>query len=152
MNRSVIQHSEETFKGSSWLEEPLKVSRLFVKIFKPTSTLNASLLQLFERSYIKCAVCEFAFEKEFVYPPQRTEKLLETIDQLYLEFAKRAAPFNNWMEGAMEDLQDTFIVHTIEEIQVSGERNTEINMRFKQHENTPRVGQKGKTCPILQQF
>uniref|UniRef100_A0A3P9LPT1 Actinin, alpha 1 n=1 Tax=Oryzias latipes TaxID=8090 RepID=A0A3P9LPT1_ORYLA len=48
---------------------------------------------------------------------QRTEKLLETIDQLYLEFAKRAAPFNNWMEGAMEDLQDSFIVHTIEEIQ-----------------------------------
>lgn len=60
-----------------------------------------------------------------LYPPlplnchsQRTEKLLETIDQLYLEYAKRAAPFNNWMEGAMEDLQDTFIVHTIEEIQV----------------------------------
>ena len=52
-------------------------------------------------------------------PPQRTEKLLETIDQLYLEFAKRAAPFNNWMEGAMEDLQATFIVNTIEEIQVS---------------------------------
>lgn len=51
--------------------------------------------------------------------PQRTGKLLETIDQLYLEFAKRAAPFNNWMESAMEDLQDTFIVHTIEEIQVS---------------------------------
>lgn len=49
---------------------------------------------------------------------QKTEKLLETIDQLYLEFAKRAAPFNNWMEGAMEDLQDSFIVHTIEEIQV----------------------------------
>ncbi|CAJ0928324.1 unnamed protein product [Ranitomeya imitator] len=49
----------------------------------------------------------------------RTEKLLETIDQLYLEYAKRAAPFNNWMEGAMEDLQDTFIVHTIEEIQVN---------------------------------
>lgn len=57
-----------------------------------------------------------------LYALQRTEKLLETIDQLYLEFAKRAAPFNNWMEGAMEDLQDTFIVHTIEEIQVSTER------------------------------
>lgn len=54
---------------------------------------------------------------------QRTEKLLETIDQLYLEFAKRAAPFNNWMEGAMEDLQDTFIVHTIEEIQVRKKQN-----------------------------
>lgn len=58
----------------------------------------------------------------FIYAQQRTEKLLETIDQLYLEFAKRAAPFNNWMEGAMEDLQDTFIVHTIEEIQVSMDR------------------------------
>uniref|UniRef100_A0A6Q2XFL4 Actinin, alpha 2b n=1 Tax=Esox lucius TaxID=8010 RepID=A0A6Q2XFL4_ESOLU len=48
---------------------------------------------------------------------ERTEKLLETIDQLFLEFAKRSAPFNNWMEGAMEDLQDMFIVHTIEEVQ-----------------------------------
>lgn len=51
---------------------------------------------------------------------QRTEKQLESIDELYLEYAKRAAPFNNWMEGAMEDLQDMFIVHNIEEIQVSG--------------------------------
>ncbi|XP_062287027.1 alpha-actinin-2b isoform X3 [Scomber scombrus] len=49
---------------------------------------------------------------------ERTEKLLETIDQLFLEFAKRSAPFNNWMEGAMEDLQDMFMVHTIEEVQV----------------------------------
>lgn len=49
---------------------------------------------------------------------QRTDKLLETIDQLFLEFAKRSAPFNNWMEGAMEDLQDMFMVHAIEEVQV----------------------------------
>ncbi|NWU17705.1 ACTN4 protein, partial [Cephalopterus ornatus] len=48
---------------------------------------------------------------------QKTEKQLETIDELHLEYAKRAAPFNNWMESAMEDLQDMFIVHTIEEIQ-----------------------------------
>ncbi|XP_032812044.1 alpha-actinin-1-like isoform X1 [Petromyzon marinus] len=47
----------------------------------------------------------------------RTEKVLETIDHLYLEFAKRAAPFNTWMDGAAEDLQDMFIVHTIDEIQ-----------------------------------
>uniref|UniRef100_A0A4W5QP55 Uncharacterized protein n=1 Tax=Hucho hucho TaxID=62062 RepID=A0A4W5QP55_9TELE len=46
-----------------------------------------------------------------------TEKLLETIDQLFLEFSKRSAPFNNWMEGAMEDLQDMFIVHTVDDIQ-----------------------------------
>ena len=61
------------------------------------------------------------FPSHTIWHLQRTEKLLETIDQLYLEYAKRAAPFNNWMEGAMEDLQDTFIVHTIEEIQVCGQ-------------------------------
>lgn len=48
---------------------------------------------------------------------ERTEKLLETVEQLFLEYAKRSAPFNNWMEGAMEDLQDMFMVHTIEEVQ-----------------------------------
>jgi len=45
------------------------------------------------------------------------ERILEKIDQLHLEFAKRAAPFNNWMDGAKEDLVDMFIVHTCEEIQ-----------------------------------
>ncbi|XP_075059834.1 alpha-actinin-2 [Mixophyes fleayi] len=48
---------------------------------------------------------------------ERTEKLLETVDHLHLEFIKRAGPFNIWMEGAMEDLQDMFIVHSVEEIQ-----------------------------------
>ncbi|XP_066527908.1 alpha-actinin-2b isoform X1 [Hoplias malabaricus] len=48
---------------------------------------------------------------------ERTEKLLETVEQLFLEYAKRSAPFNSWLEGAMEDLQDMFIVHTIEEVQ-----------------------------------
>uniref|UniRef100_A0A8B9LC80 Actinin, alpha 2b n=1 Tax=Astyanax mexicanus TaxID=7994 RepID=A0A8B9LC80_ASTMX len=48
---------------------------------------------------------------------ERTEKLLETVEQLFLEYAKRSAPFNSWLDGAMEDLQDMFIVHTIEEVQ-----------------------------------
>ena len=34
-----------------------------------------------------------------------------------MEFAKRAAPFNNWLDGTREDLEDMFIVHTLEEIQ-----------------------------------
>lgn len=34
-----------------------------------------------------------------------------------MEFAKRAAPFNNWLDGTREDLVDMFIVHTVEEIQ-----------------------------------
>lgn len=45
------------------------------------------------------------------------ERLLEKIDTLHLEFAKRAAPFNNWLDGAREDLVDMFIVHTMDEIQ-----------------------------------
>lgn len=45
------------------------------------------------------------------------ENILEKIDSLHLEFAKRAAPFNNWLDGAKEDLLDMFIVHTTEEIQ-----------------------------------
>ncbi|CAD5121858.1 DgyrCDS10324 [Dimorphilus gyrociliatus] len=44
------------------------------------------------------------------------EKVLEDIDQYHLEFAKRAAPFNNWMDGAKEDLVDMFIVHTVDEV------------------------------------
>ncbi|CAI9724319.1 alpha-actinin-like isoform X1 [Octopus vulgaris] len=47
---------------------------------------------------------------------EQAERVLERIDQLHLEFAKRAAPFNNWMDGAKEDLMDMFIVHTTEEI------------------------------------
>merc|ERR1711874_372580 len=45
------------------------------------------------------------------------EKVLERVDSLHLEFAKRAAPFNNWLDGTREDLVDMFIVHTLEEIQ-----------------------------------
>ncbi|OBS82507.1 hypothetical protein A6R68_23514 [Neotoma lepida] len=48
---------------------------------------------------------------------ERMEKLLETIDQLQLEFARRAAPFNNWLDGAIEDLQDVWLVHSVEETQ-----------------------------------
>jgi actinin alpha len=48
---------------------------------------------------------------------EEAEHVLEKIDHLHLEFAKRAAPFNNWLDGAREDLVDMFIVHTVDEIQ-----------------------------------
>ncbi|KAK3749497.1 hypothetical protein QZH41_013472, partial [Actinostola sp. cb2023] len=48
---------------------------------------------------------------------QDTEQRLQQLDNLRLEFAKKASPFNNWLEGAREDLMDMFIVHTVEEIQ-----------------------------------
>ncbi|KAG9475318.1 hypothetical protein GDO78_003645 [Eleutherodactylus coqui] len=66
---------------------------------------------------------------------ERVEKLLETIDQLYLEFAKRAAPFNNWMDGATEDLQDMFIVHSIEEIQEIGRISVDISSSLEDQMN-----------------
>ena len=59
---------------------------------------------------------------------EEAEAVLEKIDTLHLEFAKRAAPFNNWLDGAREDLVDMFIVHTIEEIQGL----IEAHERFKQ--------------------
>jgi len=48
---------------------------------------------------------------------EEAEKIMMSVDELHLEFAKRAAPFNNWMDGAREDLADMFIVHQLEEIQ-----------------------------------
>ena len=42
---------------------------------------------------------------------------MEHVDSLFLEYAKRAAPYNNWLDGAREDLVDMFIVHSVDEIQ-----------------------------------
>ena len=48
---------------------------------------------------------------------EEAERILEHVDTLFLEYAKRAAPYNNWLDGAREDLVDMFIVHTVDEIQ-----------------------------------
>ncbi|VDM98811.1 unnamed protein product [Thelazia callipaeda] len=45
------------------------------------------------------------------------ERVAERLDRLYLDFAKRAAPFNNWLDGAREDLADIVIVHEMKEVQ-----------------------------------
>ncbi|CAJ0582161.1 unnamed protein product, partial [Mesorhabditis spiculigera] len=48
---------------------------------------------------------------------EEAERVAERLDALYLDFAKRAAPFNNWMDGAREDLADMVIVHEMKEIE-----------------------------------
>ncbi|KIH67349.1 hypothetical protein ANCDUO_02320 [Ancylostoma duodenale] len=48
---------------------------------------------------------------------EEAERVAERLDTLYLDFAKRAAPFNNWLDGAREDLADLVIVHEMKEIQ-----------------------------------
>ena len=57
------------------------------------------------------------YKNELYLALENMEKILDTIEQLYLEFAKRAAPFNNWMEGAKEDLEDMFIGKLVVSIQ-----------------------------------
>ncbi|CAF2152013.1 unnamed protein product [Rotaria magnacalcarata] len=44
------------------------------------------------------------------------EKIVERIDSLFLEYAKKAAPYSNWLDGAREDLIDMFFIHTLDEI------------------------------------
>merc|ERR1739848_928274 len=70
---------------------------------------------------------------------ENMEKILDTIEQLYLEFAKRVAPFNNWMEGAKEDLEDMFIVHSVDEIkgliQAPEQFKATLNEAQKEKEN-----------------
>ncbi|KHN81974.1 Alpha-actinin, sarcomeric [Toxocara canis] len=48
---------------------------------------------------------------------EEAEQVAERLDRLYLDFAKRAAPFNNWLDGAREDLSDLVIVHEMREVQ-----------------------------------
>jgi actinin alpha len=44
------------------------------------------------------------------------ERIVERIDSLFLEYAKKAAPYLNWLDGAREDLIDMFFIHTLDEI------------------------------------
>lgn len=44
------------------------------------------------------------------------ERIVERIDSLFLEYAKKAAPYLNWLDGAREDLVDMFFIHTLDEI------------------------------------
>ncbi|RXM93303.1 Alpha-actinin-2 [Acipenser ruthenus] len=126
---------EQVEKGyEEWLlTEIRRLERLdhLAEKFKQKCSLHESWTNgkeslLSQKDYESCSLMEIralmrkheAFESDLAaHQDRRVEKLWETIDQLYLEFAKRAAPFNNWMDGAMEDLQDMFIVHSIEEIQ-----------------------------------
>jgi Ca2+-binding EF-hand superfamily protein len=53
----------------------------------------------------------------------RAERIKEAIerqqqlDALRLNFAKKGAAFNNWMDNAMDDLQETFVCSSIEEVE-----------------------------------
>ena len=44
------------------------------------------------------------------------ERIVEKVDSLFLDYAKKAAPYLNWLDGAREDLIDMFFIHTLDEI------------------------------------
>ena len=67
------------------------------------------------------------------------EKVLERVDSMHLEFAKRAAPFNNWLDGTREDLVDMFIVHTLDEIQGLIDAHAQFKVLLKQHTKPGRI-------------
>ena len=41
------------------------------------------------------------------------------MEELYLQFARKASAFNSWMEGAEEDLTDPVRCNSLEEIRVN---------------------------------
>uniref|UniRef100_A0A0K0FD93 Alpha actinin (inferred by orthology to a D. melanogaster protein) n=1 Tax=Strongyloides venezuelensis TaxID=75913 RepID=A0A0K0FD93_STRVS len=47
---------------------------------------------------------------------EEVEKVTEKIDTLQLSYAKRAAPFNNWLDSTREDLADVVLVRSFKEI------------------------------------
>ena len=57
------------------------------------------------------------------------ERIVERIDSLFLEYAKKAAPYLNWLDGAREDLVDMFFIHTLDEI--IGKIEEEAEIKYK---------------------
>lgn len=64
----------------------------------------------------------------------------EKIDSLQLEIAKIAAPFSNWMQQAEEDLRDTFIAQSTEEVEalLTAHKNFELKLH-KEGENGQKI-------------
>merc|ERR1711910_131344 len=126
--------SEKTFE--EWLlAELMRLERLehLAKKFKHKADIHEAWTSgkeemLSSQDYKNCKIFELkamkkkheAFESDLAAHQDRVEQIAAIAQELnaldYLESAKRAAPFNNWLDGTREDLVDMFIVHTLEEI------------------------------------
>lgn len=85
---------------------------------------------------------------------EEAEQILEKIDHLHQEFARRAAPFNNWLDGAKEDLVDMFIVHTVEEIQRLNDSHDQFKLTLNEadKEFNAIIGLSNEVIRISQQY
>ena len=63
-------------------------------------------------------------------------EIAEILDNKWLAYAKKASHFNNWMDGAKEDLMDMFSVHSLEEVQdlKDAQEQFKVNMPAAQAE------------------
>lgn len=50
---------------------------------------------------------------------ERAQEQFEKVEDLFLQFAKRASSFQSWMEDAEEDLTDPVRCNSMEEVKVS---------------------------------
>merc|ERR1719439_47252 len=123
---------EKTFE--EWLlAELMRLERLehLAKKFKHKADIHEAWTSgkeemLSSQDYKNCKIFELkamkkkheAFESDLAAHQDRVEQIAAIAQELNaLEYAKRAAPFNNWLDGTREDLVDMFIVHTLDEIQ-----------------------------------
>lgn len=71
----------------------------------------------------------------------RRQKLIEAqkefkkIEELYLNFAKKASAFNSWFENAEEDLTDPVKCNSLEEIRALREAHAEFQKSLITAEN-----------------
>ena len=49
---------------------------------------------------------------------ERTLEQFNKVEELFLQFSKRASAFHSWMENVEEDLTDTVRCNSVEEIKV----------------------------------
>ena len=62
------------------------------------------------------------------------EQILQKLDDLHLDFATRVVPFNNWLDGALQDLMDVFIVRFIKELQQLVDASEQFKTKFLEAE------------------
>nr|WAW84869.1 spectrin alpha chain [Halisarca dujardinii] len=66
---------------------------------------------------------------------ERSLEQFERVDELFLQFAKRASAFQSWMEDAEEDLTDPVRCNSVEEIKGLRESHTQFQSTLTQYRN-----------------
>lgn len=66
---------------------------------------------------------------------ERSLEQFEKVEELFLQFAKRASAFQSWMEDAEEDLTDPVRCNSVEEIKSLREAHTQFQATLTQYRN-----------------